>query len=257
VSKSRSSLTKAPSGTPGVILAAGKGTRMKERGPKAAVPVGGKPMAVRVADAMRGAGLARIIAVIGHRGEEVRGALGDAVEYVLQKEQLGTGHATRCAQPALSSYRGPLVVAYADIPLLHRGDVVRLMARHIESDAAATLLTAVFSDPGMLGRILRAEDGTVAAIVEARDATPEQLLIREINVGVYCFDAPLLFEVLAELTDDNAQRQYYLTDAIGMLARRGRRIEALAMELPHRGMGVDTADDLARAQGFSMMGDAI
>ncbi len=232
----------------GVILAAGKGTRMKQRQPKAAVPVGGRPMAARVVDAMRGAGVCRIIAVVGHRAEDVRAAIGDEVEYVLQDEQLGTGHAARCAESALDGWDGPAVIAYADIPLLSFRDVALLVERHIELAAAGTLLTAVFDDPGTLGRILRREDGSVAAIVEARDATPQQLEIKEINVGVYCFRLPLLFELLREIRSDNAQNQYYLTDVIGLLVSRGERVEAVAVETPINGMGVDTAEDLARAR---------
>jgi bifunctional UDP-N-acetylglucosamine pyrophosphorylase/glucosamine-1-phosphate N-acetyltransferase len=242
---------------PAVILAAGKGTRMKTHEPKAAVPIGGRPMVARVADAMRGAGLSRIIAVVGHRADDVRVAIGDDAEYVVQEEQLGTGHAARCAHTALQSYEGPILIAYADIPLLPKNEVARLIARHIETGAAATLLTAIFDEPGTLGRIIRAPDDRVEAIVEARDATKQQLAIREINVGVYCFQAPLVFETFAELTSENAQRQFYLTDAIGILVRRGERVEALVMEFAHSGMGGDTEEDLARAQHYWTMGEAL
>ena len=240
--------TQLPYAVPAVLLAAGKGTRMRAREPKAAVRVGGKPMAARVASAMRAAGISPIIAVVGHRPDDVRAAMGDGVEYVTQEEQLGTGHAARCAETALSAYRGPLVIAYADIPLLSSRDITRLVAHHLEATAAATLLTAVFDDPGTLGRIIRDPGGRVQAIVEARDATPEQLEVREINVGVYCFEAPLVFEILTNLTNENAQRQYYLTDVIGVLSKRGALVEAVAMECAHNGMGVDTAEDLVRAR---------
>ncbi len=240
-----------------VILAAGKGTRMKARAPKPVVSVGGKPMAARVAETLRGAGVSRIIAVVGHRAGDVRAAIGDGVEYVVQEEQLGTGHAARCARSLLESYQGAVVVTYADIPLLPEQEVARLIARHMETGAAATLLTAIFDDPGTLGRIIRAPDGGVQGIVEAKDATEEQLAIKEINVGVYCFEAPLLFEALAELTNDNVQRQFYLTDTIASLVRRGERVEALALESAHSGMGVDTEEDLTRAQHYWTMGKAL
>lgn len=236
---------------PAVILAAGKGTRMRAAEPKAAVRVGGRPMAARVAGAMRGAGITRIIAVVGHRAADVRAALGAGIEYVVQDQQLGTGHAARCARIALSDYQGPVVLAYADIPLLTEEDIAHLVERHLLSDADATMLTAVLAEPGTLGRIMRGPDGGVQGIVEARDASQQQLETREINVGVYCFEAPLLFELLGELKNENAQSQYYLTDVIGLLVARGGRVEAIPLETAHNGMGVDTVEDLARAQELS------
>jgi bifunctional UDP-N-acetylglucosamine pyrophosphorylase/glucosamine-1-phosphate N-acetyltransferase len=205
-------------------------------------------MAARVVDALTRAGVSPIVAVVGHRAEDVRAAIGDGVEYVIQDAQLGTGHAAQCARVALDGWAGPVVVAYGDIPLLTGKDIALLIQRHVAVEAAGTLLTAVFEEPGALGRILRGADGRVKGIVEARDATPEQLAIREINVGVYCFRAPLLFEVLGEVGNENAQSQYYLTDAVGILVGRGERVEAVTVETPTNGMGVDTAEDLARAE---------
>jgi bifunctional UDP-N-acetylglucosamine pyrophosphorylase/glucosamine-1-phosphate N-acetyltransferase len=230
---------------------------MRAQEPKAAVRVGGRPMAARVADAMRGAGISRIVAVVGHRGTDVRAAIGAGIEYVVQDQQLGTGHAAKCARIALADYEGPVIVAYADIPLLTEEDIARLIERHLLADADATMLTAVLAEPGTLGRIMRGADGSVQGIVEARDATEEQLKVREINVGVYCFEAPLLFELLGELKNDNAQSQYYLTDVIGLLVGRGRRVEAISLETAHNGMGVDTAEDLARAQQLSTSGEPV
>jgi len=233
---------------PAIVLAAGKGTRMAAPEPKAAVQVGGRPMVVRVVSAMREGGASRVIVVVGHRADDVRAALGQHVDYVVQEEQLGTGHAVRCAEPLLAGFSGTVLVGYADIPLLRRHDIARLIADHLASGASATMLTAMFDHPGSLGRIVRAPDRRVLAIVEARDATPEQLAIREINVGVYAFQSPLLFELLAQIKNDNMQRQYYLTDTIGLLVSRGERVGAVAIEVAHAGMGVDTAEDLARAQ---------
>jgi bifunctional UDP-N-acetylglucosamine pyrophosphorylase/glucosamine-1-phosphate N-acetyltransferase len=243
-----------PSTVPAVILAAGKGTRMRADQPKAVVRVGGRPMAARVADAMQGAGIRRIIAVVGHRAPDVRAALGAEVEYVVQEEQLGTGHAARCARLALEEYSGTVIVAYADIPLLTSDDIARLLEHHLLSGAASTMLTAVLSDPGTLGRIVRSPDRGVLGIVEARDASPDQLKINEINVGVYCFEAPQIFDLLSELSRDNAQAQYYLTDAIGKLVKSGLLVDAVALEVPHNGLGVNTPEDLARAQDLSASG---
>jgi bifunctional UDP-N-acetylglucosamine pyrophosphorylase / glucosamine-1-phosphate N-acetyltransferase len=224
---------------------------MSAQEPKAAIRVGGRPMAARVADAMRGAGIARVIAVVGYRADDVRSAIGDEIECVVQDEQLGTGHAVKCAHAALADYRGPIIVAYADIPLLTGDDISGLADHHLLSDADGTLLTAVVPTPGMLGRIIRGRDGSVQGIVEARDASPEQLAIQEINVGVYCFEAPLLFELLSELRQENSQGQYYLTDVIGLLIERRHRVEAIPRQVAHNGLGVNPAEDLARAQQLS------
>ncbi len=116
------------------------------------------------------------------------------------------------------------------------------------------MLTATLPEPGRLGRIVRGADGAVLGIVEARDASQEQLSIKEINVGVYCFQAPLIFEVLSELKRENAQSQYYLTDAVGILVGRGQRVDAISLQIPHNGMGVDTVEDLQRAQHLSTSG---
>ena len=138
---------------------------MRAREPKAAVRVGGRPMVARVADAMRGAGIARIIAVVGHRAGDVRAAVGGGVEFVVQGEQLGTGHAARCARAALAQYEGPVVIAYADIPLITEDDISRLMEHHVLSRSAATMLTAVLAKPGTLGRIMRSADNSVALLM--------------------------------------------------------------------------------------------
>ena len=243
-------LSPVPRGMPGVVLAAGKGTRMQAGAPKAAVELAGRPLAARVLDALRGAGIQRIVAVIGHRGPEVRAALGDDLEFAVQAQQLGTGHALQCAASCLRGYVGPVVASYADIPLLTAGDLIDLVAHHIDTGAAATITTAVFDDPGTLGRVVRAADGRVSAIVEAKDATPHQLQIREINVGVYCFEAPLIFDILREVRNDNAQRQYYLTDAIGLLVARGEPVEAVPLREAYAGLGVDTVRDLSRAESL-------
>jgi len=237
-------------------LAAGKGTRLDLGSPKMTMDVGGRPMVLRVIEAVRGAGVDRVIVVVGHRANDVQAAVGNHVAYVVQEEQLGTGHAAQQAEGVLAGYRGPVVVTYGDIPLLRGRDIAGLVARHLETGAAATLLTAVFEKPGSLGRIVRNPDGTVKAIVEAKDATPEQLEIREINVGVFCFAAPLLFEVLRQVKNDNAQHQYYLTDVIGLLVERAQRVEAVTMEFAFAGVGVNTPEDLAHAQRLVAAGEA-
>jgi dTDP-glucose pyrophosphorylase len=244
-------LVSAPGGLPAVILAAGRGTRMATDEPKALVKVDGRPMVTRVIDAVRGGGATRVIVVVGHRGDEVKAAIGDGVEFAVQGEPLGTGHAVCSAIPVLDGFAGPLIVAHADIPLLRESDVTRLVEHHLRTGAAATLLAAMCDDPRALGRVLRGPQGEVTRIVEARDATPEELSVREVNVAVYCFDSSLLFEALTEVRAENAQRQYYLTDVIGILVARQVRVEAVTLESAHTGMGVDTLADLVRARSVS------
>lgn len=248
MSNERSPHASWPDDIPAIVLAAGKGSRMKSQQPKAALEVGGRPMVRRVIDALREGGITRVVAVVGHRAADVRASIGEDVEYVVQEEQLGTGHAAQCAAKALAGFSGPLLIAHGDIPLLTSQDIADLIERHLETGAAATLLTAIFEEPGSLGRILRGPDGRVLAIIEARDASPEQLEIKEVNVAVYCFAAPEVFDELAHIDSNNAQRQYYLTDVIGRLVARGRPVEALPLRKADAGLGVDTPDDLARAQ---------
>ena len=248
MSKERSPRASWPNDIPAIVLAAGKGSRMKSRQPKTALHVGGRPMVRRVIDALREAGVTRVVTVVGHRADDVRASVGEDVEYVVQEEQLGTGHAAQCAAKEFAGFSGTVLIAHGDIPLLTSEDIAGLVEHHLETGAAATLLTALFEEPGSLGRILRGPDGRVLAIVEARDATPEQLKIKEVNVAVYGFAAPEVFRELAHIDNHNAQRQYYLTDVIGRLVARGRRVEAVPLRKAHAGLGVDTPDDLARAQ---------
>lgn len=248
MSKERSPKASWPNEIPAIVLAGGRGSRMKSQQAKTALHVGGRPMVRRVIDALRQAGVTRVVAVVGHRAAEVRASIGEDVQYVMQEEQLGTGHAAQCAAKEFAGFSGTVLIAHGDIPLLTPEDIAGLVEHHLGTGAAATMLTALFQDPGSLGRILRGPDGRVLAIVEARDATPEQLNIKEVNVAVYCFQAPEVFDELAHIDDNNAQGQYYLTDVIGRLVARGRPVEALPLREAHAGLGVDTPDDLARAQ---------
>ncbi len=170
-----------------VILAAGKGTRMKSTRAKALFPLCGQPLAVYPVRAMRQAGIARVVLVIGYQAEEVRQAVGDRVDYVLQEEQLGTGHALLCCEEALRGFTGAVFVHCVDTPLLPAAVIARVMSEHRAQGNAATLLTAKTDDPGNYGRIVRTPSGQVARIVEARDASPDELALHEVNTGTYCF----------------------------------------------------------------------
>jgi bifunctional UDP-N-acetylglucosamine pyrophosphorylase/glucosamine-1-phosphate N-acetyltransferase len=234
--------------TVAVILAAGKGTRIKADVPKALLPLCGRPLVSHVIQAAREAGVDRVLVVVGHAAEQVAAAVGPECACVLQEEQLGSAHALGVCGGDLAHYQGTVLALYCDVPLLGADLLRDLIAHHRETGAAATLLSVVLDDPGAYGRILRAPDGRVLGIVEARDASPEQRAIREINVGVYCFEAPLIFQVLGEVQPDNVKSEHYLTDAIGLLADRGERVAALTTTDTEAIAGVNTLEELAAAE---------
>lgn len=233
-----------------VILAAGKSTRMKSRLPKPLHPVCGLPLSRHVVEACRGAGVSRTVVVVGHEAEAVKEGLGADVEYALQVEQRGTGDAVGAAEPLLTSFRGTVLVCAGDVPLLRAETLGLLLEHHHTTGAAATLLTAILEDASGYGRIVRNDDGTVARIVEHKDATPEERAIQEWNPSIYCFEAEALFASLHDVKPNNVQGEYYLTDVIGLLSAQGRRIEAVPCENPDEVRGVNTRVELAEIAGL-------
>ena len=213
-----------PSHAAAIVLAAGKGTRMKSDLPKVLHKVCGLPMVAHVVRALRGAGVERVVVVVGHGGERVQEALGDSVEYAWQREQLGTGHAVRCAAPALEGFDGPVVVASGDTPLVDAATMRALLDAHAGNDL--TVATSVLDDPTGYGRIVRDAAGRPARIVEQKDASDAQKGIEEVNAGLYAFDAGALFRLLPALSNANAQGEYYLTDLVHMAAAEGLAVGA-------------------------------
>ncbi len=229
----------------GIILAAGKGTRMKSKLPKALHPICGKPMTRYVIDACKESGIETVVVVIGHGADQVREGLGDDVRYAVQEEQLGTGHACKEALLEIDADEGNVIVATGDTPLL-AADVLRSLAEnHVSSGSAATVLTAILDDAGHYGRIIRADDGSVRAIIEAKDCTPEQRAVREMNSGIYCFSLPLLRKYLDEIKPANAQGEYYLTDVIGLMVANGHKVSALVSDDTDIVLGINHRVDLA------------
>jgi bifunctional UDP-N-acetylglucosamine pyrophosphorylase/glucosamine-1-phosphate N-acetyltransferase len=233
-----------------VILAAGKGTRMKSARPKVLHAVGGKPMLQHVMEAAKQAGANRTVVVVGFGGEQVQAEIGSAAEYVLQKEQLGTGHAMMQVQPALAGFSGTVLLLCGDTPLLTGKTLENLVSVHKQSGAAATVLTAVPADATGYGRILRDATGQVMGIVEQKDASEEQKKIGEINTGIYCFEAAPLFAALAGLTCNNAQGEYYLTDVLAILAEAGKRVGAVLVEDFQETLGINSRVQLAEAEAI-------
>jgi bifunctional UDP-N-acetylglucosamine pyrophosphorylase/glucosamine-1-phosphate N-acetyltransferase len=231
--------------TAALILAAGEGKRMKTGLAKVAHAVLGVPMVRLVLGCARDAGCDPVVIITGHGAEAVE-ALLPGETCVRQAQQLGTGHAVACAADALADFTGSLLVLSGDTPLMRPDTLRALVSAREEAGAALSVLTARIDDP-MLGRVVRAGNGTVEAIVEARDATPEQAAVSEVNTGTYCFDAAVLFKHLHQLDTGNAQGEYYLTDMVAVLRGEGMTVTALALDDPAEGMGVNTRVQLAEA----------
>ncbi|MGE8001591.1 bifunctional UDP-N-acetylglucosamine diphosphorylase/glucosamine-1-phosphate N-acetyltransferase GlmU [Lysinibacillus sp. NPDC093190] len=234
-----------------VILAAGQGTRMKSKLYKVLHPVCGKPMVQHVVDHIQTLDVNRIVTVVGHGAEKVKQQLGDKSEYVLQAEQLGTAHAVQQAEAILASEEGTTLVVCGDTPLIRPETMQALFEHHQAKNAKATILTAIAENPTGYGRILRGDNGQVEQIVEQKDASAEQQLVKEINTGTYCFDNKALFETLKLVKNDNAQGEYYLPDVIEILQKQGDVVEAYVTEDFEETLGVN--DRVALSQAETLM----
>ena len=231
-----------------VILAAGKGTRMKSDLAKVLFPIAGRPLVLHVLDSVEAAGFDRVIAVVGHQADRVREALaGRRVDCVVQEPQLGTGHAVSCAAPLLTGVTDPIAVLAGDAPLIRSTTLRSLLQHHQQNAAAVTLLSAVLEDPKGYGRVVR-KGGRVIAIVEDKDATPEQQAIKEINSSIYAFDGPFLLRGLPQLKNENRQKEYYLTDLVHLAFAEGRLVEGLVVPDPVEVLGVNTVEQLEEAE---------
>ena len=231
-----------------VILAAGKGTRMKSALPKVLHKAGGKAMLQHVIDAAHAAGAKRNIVVVGFGGEIVQEAVGTQAEVVVQQEQLGTGHAVLQTAPLLAKEHGTVMVLCGDTPLLTGGLLKKLYDAHKEAGAKATVLTAIMPDATGYGRIIRTATGTVEKIVEHKDATDAERRVNEVNSGIYCFEKDALFAALAQVTCDNAQGEYYLPDVLGILRQKGEKIWAVAADDYESTLGINSRVQLAGAE---------
>ena len=228
-----------------VILAAGEAKRMRSARPKVLHPLCGRPMIEYPVRAARALG-ARVVMVLGRAADEVWAAISPEAPdgFVEQKERLGTGHAVLQAKVACGDADGAILVLPGDVPLLSEATLRRLVDRHVQTGAAATLLTAEVADATGYGRVVRVE-GRPVGIVEHRDATAAQRQIREIGTSVYCFDARRFWPALAQVTPDNEQSEYYLTDVIGILHRQGQPLEAVITDDPSECLGVNDRRQLA------------
>ncbi len=231
-----------------VILAAGQGTRMKSDLPKVLHPIAGKPMVNYLLDAARALDCEKTVLVIGYGADRMRAAVGARAIFVEQREQLGTGHAVLQARDVLRGNADTLLVAYADMPLLQPLTLRKLIDLHSTSHAAITLLTARADDSMGFGRILRNDQDRIVGIVEESDATPEQLAIRELNCGAYCFDADWLWKNLTRLKPSGKKREYYLTDLVALAVNEHAKIESITLDDVTQVIGINTRVHLARVE---------
>ncbi len=230
-----------------IVLAAGKGTRMRSAAPKVLHPLGGRPIIRHVLDTARAAGIAEAVVVVGHEGGRVAAAAGPGAVIARQEEQRGTGHAVLQAREAAAG-SAIVVVLNGDVPLVTPDSLRALIARHAAARAVLTFATCEPGDPGALGRVVRAADGRVAAIVEAAGADAAVLALREVNAGVYCFDGAWLWPRLDALTPSAGGGELYLTDLVAAAVAEGATVETITLADPDEGLGINDRHDLAVAE---------
>ncbi len=233
-----------------VILAAGKGTRMKSELPKVLHKICGRPMVSYVLKAVKGAGIERIVMVVGHRGELVAEAFQAEAAIVYQEPQLGTAHALLQAKGALAGFGGHVLVLPGDTPLVTERTLLDILEAHRSAHAFATVLTACLEEPAGYGRVVRDSSGRVVKIVEQKDATADELAIKEVNTGIYCFSADGLFAYLDRIRPDNAQNEYYLTDLVEIYLQNNRPVAAYRAARPEEVLGINDRRQLAQAEAL-------
>jgi bifunctional UDP-N-acetylglucosamine pyrophosphorylase/glucosamine-1-phosphate N-acetyltransferase len=234
-------------GTTAIILAAGRGTRMKTALPKVLHPVCNQPMLTYVFDACREVGCDRLLCVIGFGAEKIRATYADQkdVTWVEQTQPRGTGHAVQVCKPCLGAEDGELLVLAGDGPLVQAETLRQLLAVHRRRRSACTLASSIMANPGSFGRVIRDETGEMIGVVEYLDATEAQHQIKEVNVSLYCFDAARLLAVIDDLRNDNAKGEYYLTDTLGMLRARGYPLAGVPTVPPEDVLSINDRVQLA------------
>ena len=233
-----------------IVMAAGKGTRMKSELPKVLFPVLGRPMIHYALDVLEAAGIDRIIVVVGYRAEDVKQELAGRhrISFALQAEQLGTGHAVMMCRDYLQGHEGPVLIVAGDSPMMQSKSISALFAEYDRDHPACILGTGYKENPMGLGRIVRDANRAFVGIVEEKDATPEQKRINEVNLSTYIFNGPDLLEVLSQIKADNAQREYYLTDCPGTLLQAGKTVKALDVLEPCESISINNVEELKEVE---------
>jgi len=230
-----------------VILAAGKGTRMKSDLPKVLHKVNGRPMVEYAIKAAKDAGALDVCVIVGYGAKQVQDTVCEIVEYRVQEEQLGTGHAVKCAQDFIGK-EGETIVLCGDTPLVKADTLKQLIDMHKKMSNGVTVLSAKLEDATGYGRIIRDKDGNFVKIVEHKDATEEERLVNEVNSGMYIFNSEALSMSLDMITNNNAQGEYYLTDTIALIKRFGLSVAAMPVEDPDDILGVNSPEQLKDAE---------
>jgi UDP-N-acetylglucosamine diphosphorylase/glucosamine-1-phosphate N-acetyltransferase len=232
-----------------IILAAGKGSRMQTSLAKVLLPIAEKPILEYVLDVAEKLHPARTIVVVGHQAEQVQERFSKrGLEFVLQEEQLGTGHAARQTEQALNDFKGNILVLCGDMPLIKIETLERLLLQHKGVSAKCSVLTLKSKEKHDFGRIIRHVDGAILKIVEHRDASAQEKIVDEFNSGVYCFDKDLFFKALSCLSDDNVQKEYYLTDTLEYAMNNGYPVASVQIEDTDEIFGINSPEDLKRAE---------
>lgn len=232
-----------------IILAAGKGTRMRSSLAKVLLPVAGHPLLHHVLDISSQLNPLRTIVVVGHQADQVQETFADRkVEFVVQHEQLGTGHAAQQAHTALKNFSGQVLVLCGDMPLIRPQTLMQMLEIHSKNEAQCTMLTLKSKGCHDFGRIIRDEKGSVLRIVELKDASEAEKNVDEFNSGVYCFDSALFFKALTHIGPNNVQNEYYLTDTIEYLVKNGYLVQAVQTQDVDEILGINSPEDLHRAE---------
>jgi bifunctional UDP-N-acetylglucosamine pyrophosphorylase/glucosamine-1-phosphate N-acetyltransferase/UDP-N-acetylglucosamine pyrophosphorylase len=228
-------------------MAAGKGTRMKSELPKVLCEANGRPLVSYVLDSLKGAGVAGMVVVVGYKADLVEAELGgdSTIQFAHQTEQLGTGHAVMMCREQLANHNGPVVVVAGDSPMMQASSIKALLDEFEQSKPACILGTLIHEDPTGLGRIVRDADKNFVGIVEHKDASEEQLKIAEVNMSTYVFDCQKMLAALDSLTDDNKQKEYYITDLPSILLANKEDVRALPVLKPIEALSVNTVEHLA------------
>ncbi|MEQ1825664.1 MAG: sugar phosphate nucleotidyltransferase [Pirellula sp.] len=235
--------------TTAVVLAAGKGTRMKSELPKVLFPVLGRPMIHWVIDSLRSTGIQHLIVVVGYRDDLVRSELASRdVEFALQSEQLGTGHAVQVARSLLEKGDSPVLIVAGDSPLIQSSSITELIMEFDKQNWSCMLGTLIKDDPQGLGRIVRDKQGRFLRIVEHKDANPNELQIREVNMSTYLFERSSLLWALDHLKNHNSQAEYYLTDCPELLRNNGKQVDARPVLKACESLSINTIEELGRVE---------
>ncbi len=231
--------------TVAVILAAGQGKRMKSEMPKVLHEINGKAIIEFVIENARTLGVAKVFVVIGYQGGLVQYRLKSrGLEFVWQREQLGTGHALLQAKPYLEHFKGKILVLCGDMPLVSVSSLEKLLTALDEEGVSAAVLTGELEDPQEYGRVVKTKNGYVDKIVEYKDANPKEKKIKEVSSGTFCFEARTLFPILEQITADNAQQEYYLTDVVRILKEQRKKTVTVPAQASEELMGINSEEDL-------------